>query len=371
VDYRVKKLAENLINYSCSLQRGEKILIWYTGTSSDTLVKALVKEVYQVGGIPFVYAEPAGVQREILLNCTEDQMKLLAERDLLQMQQMDAYIGLRGSDNISEYSDVPEEKMSIYQKYYWRPVHEPRIDHTKWTVLRYPSFSMAQSAGKSLESFEDFYFNVCNLDYAKMSKAMDKIVDLMQRTDKVHIIGPGTDLNFSIKGIPAIKLDGKINVPDGEIYTSPVRDSVNGMITYNCPSVYQGVTFENVCLQFKEGKIISATAGNNTDRLNKILDTDEGARYIGEFAFGVNPYINKPILDILFDEKISGSFHLTPGRAYKNAFNGNVSAIHWDLICIQTPEYGGGSIYFDDLLIEKDGRFVIPGLECLNPENLK
>jgi aminopeptidase len=203
-----------------------------------------------------------------------------------------------------------------------------------------------------------------------MSKAMDSLTTLLDRTDKVRIVGPGTDLSFSIKDIPSVKCCGLRNIPDGEVYSAPVRDSINGVITYNAPSVYQGTTFENVCFKFENGKIVEATS-NNTERLNEILNTDEGARYIGEFAIGVNPYILKPMKDTLFDEKIAGSIHFTPGQAYKLADNGNKSAIHWDLVLIQRPDFGGGEIWFDDVLIRKDGIFVIEELEVLNPENLK
>ena len=260
--------------------------------------------------------------------------------------------------------------MNLYSKYYSDIIAEERVNNTKWVVLRYPNNSMAQLANTSIESFEDFYFNVCNLDYSKMSKAMDKLVGLMNETDEVHIKGGGTDLSFSIKDIPAIKCPGEFNIPDGEVFTAPVKKSVNGFITFNIPVVFHGFTYENIRFEFKDGKIIKAQSNDN-ERLNKVLDTDEGARYIGEFAIGVNPYILKPMKDALFDEKIMGSFHFTPGRCYKEASNGNKSAIHWDLICIQTPEYGGGEIFFDKVLIRKDGFFVTDSLKGLNPENLK
>ena len=261
--------------------------------------------------------------------------------------------------------------MNAYNKLYSHPVHhEIRVANTKWVILRYPNPSMSQLAGMSTEAFEDFYFNVCNLDYAKMYKAMDALKTLMDKTDRVRITAQNTDISFSIKGLNAVKCSGECNIPDGEIYTAPVKNSVNGRITYNAPSINQGLKFENVSLLFKDGKIVEAT-GNYTEKLNEIFDTDEGARYVGEFALGVNPYIDKPIGDILFDEKISGSIHFTPGQCYDEADNGNHSAIHWDLVLIQTPEFGGGEIYFDDVLIRKDGRFVIPELFALNPENLK
>ena len=223
----------------------------------------------------------------------------------------------------------------------------------------------------SSDEFEDFYFKVCNLDYSKMSKAMDNLVKLMDKTDKVRIVGNGTDLTFSIKGIKSIKCDGKMNIPDGEVFTAPVKNSVNGVLSYNTPSLYSdGFTYENIKFEFKNGKIIDASC-NDTKRINKILDTDAGSRYIGEFAIGVNPYITEPMKDILFDEKIMGSFHFTPGSCYDEAPNGNNSQIHWDLVCIQTKKYGGGEIYFDDKLIRKDGLFVIDSLKCLNPDKLK
>jgi len=229
---------------------------------------------------------------------------------------------------------------------------------------------MAQLANKSTEAFEDFYFEVCTLDYSRMSKAMDALKTRMEQADQVHLQGPGTDLHFSIKGIGAVKCDGTHNIPDGEVYSAPVRESVQGVIAYNAASTYLGTTFQNVRFEFKDGKIVQADANNNR-KLTEILNTDEGARYIGEFALGLNPYILSPMLDTLFDEKIAGSFHLTPGGAYEQTDNGNRSQVHWDLVCIQRPEYGGGEIHFDGELIRKDGLFVPPDLQPLNPENLK
>ena len=371
MDERIKKLAYNLVNYSCRVQKGEKVLISCSGVHPLPLVKQIIKEVYAAGALPFVNFTTNSIGRELLLNITEEQLKIMAECDAARMSQMDAYIGVRGEDNISEMSDVPSEKLSMYDRLYTSPVHHDiRVPKTKWVVLRYPSPSMAQSAHQSLEAFEDYYYNVCNLDYGKMSKAMDALVELMNKTDKVRLTAKNTDITFSIKDIPAIKCAGSCNIPDGEVYTAPVRESVIGTITYNTPSEYNSFKFENVSLTFKDGKIIECT-GNDSERRKSVFDTDEGARYIGEFAIGVNPYITTPMNNILFDEKIMGSIHFTPGNCYEDAYNGNKSAIHWDLVLIQTPEFGGGEIYFDDRLIRKDGRFVVPELEVLNPENLK
>ena len=368
-DERINLLAKNLVNYSCSLKKGEKVLIEAKGVDY-MLVNALIKEVYKVGAYPFVEMYDNRVTRELLLGETEELAKYKAKYDAFRMQEMDAYIGIRGGNNSNENSDVPAENLQIESEFYSHPVHhEIRVKKTKWVILRYPNEGMASQAGMSTDAFEDFYFKVCNLDYSKMDRAMDALKKRLDNADKVRITAKDTDISFSIKGIGSKKCSGECNIPDGEIYTAPIRDSVNGVITYNTPSIQNGFKYENVSLTFKDGKIIKATANDN-EKVNAIFDTDEGARYVGEFAFGVNPYINKPMGDILFDEKISGSIHFTPGSCYESCNNGNVSAIHWDLVLIQTEEYGGGEIYLDGELIRKNGRFVTKDLECLNPENL-
>lgn len=368
-DPRLQILAKNLVQYSMNVKPGDNVLIDMLGSERE-IVRALVEEVYARGGRPFVDLRDPRVEASVLKQCTEEQIKAWAEMDLVRMKDMQCYVAIRSGENVSELSDVPDKNMRIYNVHYKQPVHsEQRVKHTRWVVLRYPSSSMAQLANTSTEAFENFYFDVCNLDYAKMADAMEPLKALMERTDKVHITGPGTDLAFSIKGIGAVKCCGKRNIPDGELFTAPIRDSVNGTLSYNTPSVYGGVTFENIRFVFKNGKIVDATA-NDSKRLNEVLDTDEGARYIGEFSLGFNPYVKHPMKDTLFDEKIDGSLHFTPGQAYNTADNGNRSGVHWDLVLIQRPDYGGGEIRFDDVLVRKDGRFVLKELEGLNPENL-
>jgi aminopeptidase len=367
LDPRMTRLAELLVNYSTEVKPGENVMIDVTEIDM-AMVKELIKAVHKRGANPFVTLRNSEVQRQLLLNATEEQLATWAQNEVEQLKKMHAWIGIRGGNNVSQLSDVPDDKMQLFTKVY-RAKTGPAIMSRRWVTLRYPTDAFAQSANMSTEAFEDFYFNVCTLDYAKMSKAMDALKDLMDRTDKVRLTAPGTDLTFSMKGIPSVKCDGRLNVPDGEVYSAPVRDSVNGVITFNTATNFQGFTFENVRFVFQDGKIVEATA-NDTDRINRVLDTDEGARYIGEFSIACNPYIKHPMLDTLFDEKIDGSLHFTPGQCYDNAYNGNHSAIHWDIVLIQRPEYGGGEIWFDDVLIRKDGRFVIPELEPLNPENL-
>jgi len=372
-DKRNATLARNLIDYSVSLRPGEILYLEIKGVETIELGKEIVKYATEKGGVPFWFYNDESILRQYLMSATDEQLIKLGEFHLDMMKKSAAYIGLRGSDNPFDLSDIPAERMEKYQKLFYKPVHlEQRVKRTKWVVLRFPNNAMAQLAETSQEKFEDFYYNVCNLNYAKMSKAMDPLVELMQKTDKVRLVSPGTDLTFSIKGIGIVKCDGLRNIPDGEVYTAPVRDSINGTIRYNTPSLHDGILYDGINLTFKNGKIIKAESSSNQDKMNKILDTDENARYVGEFAIGVNPFVLHPMKDTLFDEKIRGSIHLTPGCCYDEAPNGNVSAIHWDLVLIQRKDYGGGEMYFDGKLIRKDGIFTDPTLEkAFSEENLK
>ena len=369
-DPREKHLADVLVNYSTNVQKNENVLIEAFNVP-DSIVVQLIRAVRTRKGNPYVSVKSSGILRELLRNGNDEQIARAGRLEAGRMKEMDCYIGVRGALNISEMSDVSAEDMKRYELLWGYPVHkEIRVPKTRWVVLRYPTPSMAQQAGMSTEAFEDFFFKVCTLDYSKMSKAMDPLVDLINKTDKVHITGKDTDLTFSIKGFNGIKCDGEANIPDGEVFTAPVKDSVNGVIHYNTPTLYQGTVFQDIRLTFKDGKIVDFR-GDHPEKLKAIFDTDEGARYVGEFAIGLNPWITEGLLDILFDEKIAGSIHFTPGDTYEETNNGNKSAIHWDLVLRQTPRYGGGEIRFDDILVRKDGLFVLPELEALNPDNLK
>ena len=369
-DPRLDTLADLLIKHSIHLQHGEKILI-ETFDIPEDMVIALIRAARNVGGVPLISYKQNRIQRELIQAGQEEAMQIIGECETYRMERVQAYIGMRGSRNVAELSDVSAAAMEFYERHWVQPVHfQVRVPKTKWVVLRWPSASMAQQAKMSTDSFEDFYFNVCTLNYGKMAEAQKPPAALLDQTDKVHITGPGTDLRFSIKNIPAIPCSGEHNIPDGECFTAPVRDSVEGTIRFNTPTLYRGTPFEDISLRFENGRIVKATA-SDTDALNDILDADDGARFIGEFAIGFNPFITTPMLDILFDEKIAGSFHFTPGQAYEVADNGNRSSVHWDMVMVQTPANGGGEIYFDEKLVRKNGLFVVPELLNLNPENLK
>jgi aminopeptidase len=367
MDSNYKKLAKVLTGFSTQLKKGDKVLIDVTETPNDMVI-ALIRATRKLGATPYVHMGQSVITRELLRDASEGQFATSAEWELDRMKKMDAYIAIRGSNNIFEQSDVPAEKMGMALKE-MKPVLDWRVKKTRWVVLRWPTPAMAQQAGMSTEAFKEFYFKVCTLDYSKMVPGMASLKKLMEKTDKVHIKGPGTDLTFSMKGIPAIPCGGNYNIPDGEVFSCPIKDSVEGVISYNAPTTYQGKSFDNIVLTFKKGKIVEATS-SDTESLNRILDSDKGARYIGEFALGFNPYIKEPMRDILFDEKIAGSFHFTPGQAYEEADNGNKSQVHWDMVCIQRPEYGGGEIYFDGKLIRRDGLFIPKSLQKLNPDYL-
>ena len=364
-DPRTTQLAQSLIRHSCRVQPGEHVLLEIIDAPDEIAIE-LIRAVRAAGGCPHVNLRHARVTSEMFAGATDAQYESIAGFELAELRPAGGWSGMCGGSTGFELSGVPAEKMKLAQKHL-SAVHNQRVCHTKWCVLRWPNPAMAQGAGMSTEAFEDFYFRCCLADYDKLKVAMDRLAERMMRTDRVQIKGPGTDLSFSIKGMPAISCAGELNIPDGEVFTAPVRDSVNGTILYTAPTVYQGIPFDGIRLTFRDGKIVKAECNGDSAALNKILDTDEGSRYIGEFALGVNPEVLQPMRDILFDEKIAGSFHFTPGQAYENCDNGNRSQVHWDLVCIQRKDYGGGEMYFDGELVRKDGIFTDPELAILNP----
>ncbi len=367
-DPRFAKLARLLVNYSTKLCNGDVVLLDMIDVPDEFSVE-LIRAARSAGATPLVEARHTRLIREVQRETNDRHAKLVRDIELARMKRCQAYIAIRGAANASETSDVPSDKLQLYSKTL-RPVLDYRINKTRWCVLRWPTPSMAQSANMSTEAFENLYFDVCTMDYAKMARAQVPLERRMRKADRVHLKSPGTDLTFSIKGIGAKMCKGDRNIPDGEVFSCPVKTSVNGVIQFNTPTLYSGTKFETVRLEFKDGKVVHATS-SNTKKLNEILDTDAGARYVGEFSLGFNPHIQNPMCDILFDEKIAGSLHFTPGQAYEECDNGNRSAVHWDLVLIQRPEWGGGEVWFDGELIRKDGVFLPKDLQPLNPANLK
>lgn len=359
-----EKLSETIVHYSLDVKPNDKVLITCTSECKPLVLK-LIDAITAAGAVPIVKLGDDEIDAYSLRHTSDERIRLLADMAEFDVDHFDCFIHIRYTKNEYETKNVPAE---VRRKLGEAKEHadDIRINERRWTLLNYPSVVDAYKAGMPTEEFFQYAVDVMNVDYKRMYDAILPLKELMEKTDQVRIVGPNTDISFSIKGIPAIPCCGKANIPDGEIYTAPVKESVNGTITYNTPCPYQGNIYTNVSLTFENGKIIKATCDQDNDKLNEIFDTDEGSRYVGEFSFGVNPKILDPMGDILYDEKILGSIHFTPGRAYKDAFNGNLSSVHWDMVLVQRPEYGGGEIYFDGKLIRKDGKFVLPELEALN-----
>jgi aminopeptidase len=363
-DPRVRDLAEVLVNYSTRVKAGDVVLISASGTESIPLIKEIFDLCLEKGAKYVEYEiNVPEINRYFFNKAGVDQLAYFPQHKLDFMKSVDVYIGLAASDNSMVMAKADQSNMITWSKNV-RPIIDQRVKHTRWVITRYPTHGAAQEARMSLDEYEDYLFSACCIDWKIESAKQEKLKKIMDETDSVRIKASDTDLAFSIKGLPGIKCDGRMNIPDGEVFTAPVKDSVEGYITYNCPTVYQGKEFNNIRLEFIEGKIVKASSPGMDEILNKILDTDEGARYIGEFAVGVNPNIKVPMRNILFDEKIFGSIHFTPGQCYDECDNGNRSAVHWDMVKILN---GDGELWFDGNLIQKDGRFVHKDLLDLNP----
>lgn len=367
-----EKFARLICEQSLAIQPGEKVLIEITGME-DGLAAALIRAVYKAGGLPFYNQLRDSLQSVWISGAGAEAMEMQAAWDMRRMEEMGVYIGLRISDNPFDMSAVPQEKSQLYRTCYERPVHfETRLPHTRWLVTCLPNASMAQAAGMATEELERFYYRCCCIDYDRFARRMEPLAKRMAQTDQVRITGADVDLHFSIKDVGVCVCRGNRNIPAGEVFTAPVRESVEGFIRYNTPSMYNGQLYSGICLEFSRGRIekVSCRQGSQTD-LEEIFQIDGGARYIGEFALGTNPFVDRIMGNILFDEKAACSFHFTPGNSYQSCGNGNVSKIHWDLIYRMQPAFGGGEIWFDNVLIQKDGLYLLEDLQPLNPENLR
>lgn len=365
MDERISKLSNTIVNYSLQVKENDKVLITIENTDCNILVKQLIKDIIKNNGIVDVRIIDNELNSLIMENANDGILNNMTLIKQFEVDNYDCFIKIRYTENEYESKNILQE---TYKKLgeKTKEIDDIRINERRWVLLNYPSVIDAYKAHMKTEEFYNYAFDVMTVDYKKMGELIEPLKELMEKTDKVHITGPGTDLTFSIKDIPAIPCCGDSNIPDGEIFTAPVKESVNGYITYNTPSPYQGNIYNNIRLEFRNGAIVNCSCSESDEELKKIFETDKGAKYVGEFALGINPSITEPMGDILYDEKIMGSLHFTPGRCYGEAPNGNTSSIHWDLVLIQTPEYGGGEIYFDDVLIRKDGKFTLNELQGLN-----
>ena len=364
---KLSTLANTIINYSLHLKENDRVQVNFTEEATP-LVEELIKEAQKVGAVMSLNLYNPRLNARLAEKNTDARLEHLKNLRKFEVENYEAFIQIRSSFNDYESKNVPKD-MTKKLGAMTQELDDIRINKREWVLLNYPTDLDAYKAKMTTADFNDFAFDVMTVDYKQMSKDIEPLKALMEKTDKVRIVSPGTDITFSIKDMPAIPCTGEKNIPDGEIYSAPIKDSVNGTITYNTPSPYQGNTYNHVSLTFENGKIVNATCDEDNEKLNEIFDTDEGARYIGEFALGFNPKILYPMGDILYDEKILGSLHFTPGRCYSDCNNGNKSSIHWDMVLIQREDFGGGEIYFDDVLIRKNGKFTLEELKQLNYED--
>lgn len=362
---KLKELASLIVNYSIRVEKDERVLITTQSLETREFISYLIEEIYKNGGVPCLKINDQILGARLAEKNNEGRIELLKKIQENEVELFDSFINIRYATNDYENKNVSGE-MSKKLSQALLPSSDVRVNQRKWVLLNYPSLLDSYKAKMTSTEFMEFALKVMTVNYKSMSELIKPLKKLMDKTDKVRIVSPGTDITFSIKGMGSIPCVGEMNIPDGELYSAPVKNSVNGTITYNTPSPYQGRVYNHVSLEFKDGKIISATCDDDNEKLNEIFNTDEGARYVGEFSLGFNPEILYPMGDILYDEKILGSIHFTPGQAYKDCYNGNDSGIHWDMVLIQRKDYGGGEIYFDDVLIRKDGMFVLEELKPLN-----
>lgn len=372
LDTRLDQLAELLLTHSLRLTSGELFEI-NAGAAAKPLIKALMKRAHRLGAVPYVRLEDDELQRLFFgfidANHPENTQAVFEKQiewEKARWAHLAAHVDIGVDENDAELSAADPRAVSLYRAA-MRPIRDIRIDERRWVYLHWPTMADAQKANMCYDDLYEFFLRSALVDYARMRQSMQPLIDLMLRTDAVHIKGPGTDLQFSIRDMPVVPCFGERNIPDGEVYTAPVKESANGVIQYNTALHMLGRQYHDPRLVFENGRIVQASCANDTQGLNRLLDTDEGARYLGEFALGVNNEITSPMGNTLYDEKIGGSFHLTPGCAYASAFNGNKSSLHMDIVCLQSAPYGG-EIYFDNTLIRRDGLFLPPELCGLNPE---
>lgn len=361
---QLEYFAKLITNHSLSLKKGERVLIDIVG-KPDEFIKVLVDYIYKAGAEPIIQYLPVSLLKSLIKGANSDQLEFLAKHQMDLLESVDAYLGIREEENSFEFEDLSEEVYQLYVNKYVKPVQMKALGLERWLLHKLPTAGMAQQAKLSTEALDQLFFDSINMNYEEFSKSVKPLADLLSVTDKVRIVSPGTDLEFSIKGIPNFICDGKFNLPDGEIFTAPIVDSVEGVITFNVPTSFLGKLYSDVKLEFSKGKLMKVS-GNRKDDLVDLLSTDEGASRVGEFGIGLNPYIQQPTNHLCFDEKMAGSIHLAMGQCFYYASNGNESSIHIDFVLCQSKSLGGGELYFDGRLIRKDGMYVTSELKHLN-----
>lgn len=351
-DIRCEKLASVLLNHSLKVKAGENLVI-RSNYNGKPLVDEVYKQAIKAGLNVFTQISISEHAKFFMENATQEQLDNGNKFLEAVYEQADAFIVIEAPDNVKHLSKVDSDRNMRYNKAV-SPLSRKIMDK-RWVMTNFPTHSFAQEADMSLEEYEDMLFGATLVDYEQMDKEMDKIVEIFDKAETIRIVGRDTDLTFSIKDRKGIKCSGANNIPDGEVFYAPITNSANGHIYYEYPAIRYGVQVDGIRLEFKDGKVVKATAEKNEEFLNKMLDTDEGARYLGEFGIGVNFGITKFIKNILFDEKIGGTIHLAVGNAYEDSGGDNKSLVHWDMIKELRVD---GEIYADGRLVQKNGTFI-------------
>lgn len=365
-DLRVEKLAEMMVRYSVNIQPGERVGI--RGSSvAEPLIVEIYKQVILAGGYPYMMVNLPRTQEIFYKYANQEQLTYIHQPVRTVYETYDALISVMADQNTRALSNVEPEKMVTVSQAS-RDLSRAFMQRSakgelKWTLTLFPTNAHAQDADMSLGEYEDFVYSACMPDlndpvgyWRNFSNRQARIIDWLKGKKNIHVIGKETDLTLSVDGRTFINCDCHNNVPDGEIFTGPVENSANGTVYFSYPAIYGGREVVGVRLWFENGKVVKATADKNEDFLQKTLDTDEGARFLGEFAIGTNEGITRFTHEILFDEKIGGSFHMAVGAGYPETGSVNDSAIHWDMICDLRD---GGEIWADEELLYRNGKFVI------------
>lgn len=368
MDVRNEKLANMIIKYSLRVKPDNTVLI-KGGKTAEPLLKALYKEVLDSGGHPFLMTEYDWTEEMLLQLGNEDQITYIQKPNKIFYGEFDRLIRVRAEENTKMLNGVDGNKFTRYTKARG-PIMDTYMARSasgalNWAVTMYPTNAYAQDADMSLDDYANFLYGACMPDlddpigyWQRVSERQERIVKWLEGKKKVHLLGKDTDLRLSIDGRRFINCDCRVNIPDGEIFTGPVEDSIEGHVSFSYPTIYQSREVNGVQLEFKKGRVVKASANKNEEFLLKTIDTDEGARGVGEFAIGTNEGIQQFTRQILFDEKIGGSFHMALGKGYPESGSKAQSSIHWDMICDLRD---GGQIWVDDTLLYENGKFVIEG----------
>lgn len=351
MDKRWQQLAEILVNYSTGVQPGERVMIAMSEVETYPLVHAVYEAAIKADGFPQVQFLSESLRHLVMKYGNEAQINWTPEIEAYGMEWADVYFGLRGAYNLYEHADIPSATLAANQRAMGK-VSNLRWQQTRWCLVRVPNAAFAQQAETDLETITNMFFDACLLDWPTMARRWQHLADQLNQGSHVRLVGKGTDLSFSVTGRRWVVLDGKLNMPDGEVFTAPVDDSVNGYITFELPGVLGGRLIPQIRLAWQDGELIEAGAGEHHDYLHQILATDAGARRIGEFGIGLNPHITRFCKDILLDEKIGGTVHIALGRAYPECGGVNQSAIHWDIIKDLRQE---GTLYLDGVAVLEAG----------------